>query len=121
MTFVFRHGDVRTGCPQPRRAPALVAVMVSVENPFEPVDSHLTESFGDRARAGVDDEPAVAIDEEVDVAGIAQAEEVLGDPLQRRRFGDAGLARRSHWPRREYALMRPPSTVSAVPVIQCAS
>ena len=69
---------------EPRVALALVAMVVGVEDPFDLLDADLGEMVEDRRGAGIDEQPGRPRPQQVDVAGIAEPEEVRRDLDERR-------------------------------------
>jgi hypothetical protein len=62
----------------------LISVVVGVKHPFELMYSGFIEAPGDRAGAGIDDQARSVVDQQVDVARVAQPVEMLRDPLEAR-------------------------------------
>ena len=79
VALVFRYGDFRTAGAEAVGSPALVAVVVGVEDPVDLADADLGEVVDDCAGTGVDEDGAIAGRDAVDVAGVGPAVQVLGE------------------------------------------
>jgi hypothetical protein len=66
----LRHGDGDPPLGKQVVALALIAMMVGVQHPLEVTHAGLGQVVEDAARTEVDQEPPVAVLEEVDVAGV---------------------------------------------------
>src|SRR5207247_8211982 len=82
VPLVLGNGDARAVLPDARSSPALIPVMVRVEDPFDPLDACPSHRVEHGARARVDEQAALAVCQEIDVAGIPNAVEMRAELLE---------------------------------------
>ena len=70
VALVFRHGDFRTGLLETRGSPTLIAMMVRVQDPVDPVDVGGCKVICDSAGSGVDQQALLAGFDKVDVTTV---------------------------------------------------
>jgi hypothetical protein len=81
-----RDPDLDPGLGRASQALHLVAMMVSDEDAADAVDAELGQGIEGGAGTEVDEDAAAAVLNEIDVAGIGQAVQVLADSLSVRHF-----------------------------------
>jgi hypothetical protein len=79
VPLVLGDGEARALLEQARRPPALVAMVVRLQHPFDARDPERPQAIEHGARPRIDDERGVAVHHHVGVAGVGEREQVLRD------------------------------------------